>query len=101
MTETLKPCPLAEALELTQVHFSSEENAEALRAELAKRGYAITRAPDDVAQIVAAHRQAGIAEGRRQMREEAALVVKKEMPDATRSAQSIAKTIRAMPIGDE
>ena len=53
MTETLKPCPLAEALELTQVHFSSEENAEALRAELAKRGYAITRAPDDVAQIVA------------------------------------------------
>ena len=54
MTETLKPCPLAEALELTQVHFSSEENAEALRAELAKRGYAITPAPDDVAQIVAA-----------------------------------------------
>ena len=53
MTETLKPCPLAEALELTQVHFSSEENAVALRVELAKRGYAITRAPDDVAQIVA------------------------------------------------
>ena len=53
MTETLKPCPLAEALELTQVHFSSEENADALRAELAKRGYAITRAPDDVAQIAA------------------------------------------------
>jgi hypothetical protein len=34
---------LAEVLELTQVHFSSEENADALRAELAKRGYGIAR----------------------------------------------------------
>jgi hypothetical protein len=33
--------PLVEALELSHVHYSSEENAAALRAELAKRGLEI------------------------------------------------------------
>ena len=35
------PDPLAEILELTQVYYSSEENAKALRAELAKRGLGV------------------------------------------------------------
>lgn len=37
------PDPLAEILELTQVYYSSEENAKAFRAELAKRGLEVRK----------------------------------------------------------
>lgn len=40
------PDPLAEILELTQVYYSSEENAKALRAELAKRGLEVREISD-------------------------------------------------------
>ncbi|GFM29292.1 hypothetical protein [Novosphingobium sp. PY1] len=41
-----EPDPLAEALELTQVHFSSEDNAAALRAALTAAGYEIVKKDD-------------------------------------------------------